>query len=151
MKMTTATIMDTKHRNNFILTFFCLAITWIAVVHYDTGVYGFTGAYGFVNNFCDRYAPRIELVVQPPLSDNCLSGEYLSAFTQHHESSSEQLANTSIHAFRLFLKPGCLIDQLSIGQRVVLPLQRIISILHKTNTWHQSSDDDPFPHHSSLS
>jgi hypothetical protein len=143
--------MNTKNKHNFILTFFCLAITWISVVHYDTGVSGFTGAYGFVNNFCDRYATRIELVVQPLPSDNCQSGEHLSLVPQHPESSSEQLENIPIHAFRLFFPPDCLIDQLSNGQQVVLPLLRIISILHKTNTWHQSSDDDPFPDHSSLS
>ncbi len=143
--------MNTKHKHNFILTFFCLAVTWMAVIHYDNSAYGFTGDYGFINNFCDHYATRIELVVQPPPSDNCQSGEHLSAFTQNYESSSEQLANIPIHAFRLFLKPDCLVDQLSSGQQVVLPLQHIISILHKTHTWHQSADDDPFPHHSSLS
>jgi hypothetical protein len=143
--------MDTKHKHNFILTFFCLAITWISVIHYDNGVYGFTGTYGFFNNFCDHYATLIELVVHPPLSNNFQSGEHLSALTQHHDLCSGHFEHLPISAFRLFLPLPCLIDQCSSGQPVDSPIHHIIATLHKQNTWHQSSDDGPLPHHSSLS
>jgi hypothetical protein len=143
--------MDTKHKHNFILTFFCLAITWISVIHYDNGVYGFHGTYGFFNNFCDSYATPIELVVHPPLSNNFQSGEHLSALTPHHDSISGHFERIPIHGFHLFFPPHYLIDQCSRGQLVDSPIHHIIATLHKQNTWHQSSDGDPLPHHSSLS
>ena len=136
-------MMDTEHKNSVILKFFCIAITCISVIQYDSSAV--FGAYEFFNNVCDNYSTRIELVVRPPLDDTFQSRNNLSSSKQNNKPFSYHAAHISIHNFRPILTPERLIDQLSGGQQISSPIHHIISILHKQHTWHQSSDDEPFP------
>jgi hypothetical protein len=138
-------MMDTEHRKNFILNFFCIAITCVSVIQYDCG------AYEFFNNFCDRYSTRIELVIQPLPAKESQASEHLSSVKPNNNSFSCFLEHLPIHGYRSFFTSHCLIDQFFRNQQVCSPIHHIISILHKKNTWHQSSDDEPLLHNTSLS
>lgn len=121
-----------------------LALTWIAVLHYDGTVYGVRP-----EDYADT-SPRIELVVPPPANTfrtcDCLRWGKRQNLTQDTlaalfpRPSFRQLAAT----FRR--DPG-----LALTHLVPSPIQPIITVLHKQHIGRQSSDNEPPAAHSSLS
>lgn len=95
-----------------------------------------------VAKVCPQDITRIELVVQLKTPDIPQSHDELS-FTKSHEKPSSFISKyLSDNKIRPSHFDRCQVIGSQMKWRLDFPSKRIISVIQKTNRWHQSSDDE---------
>jgi hypothetical protein len=130
--------MMKKHSKYFLpLAFFAFIFILSNLFLYEDGVAS------PVNKVCAQDITRIELVVQYNTPDILKSLNNVS-FTRSVEKSSSFVSKYLLDN-KISPPPfdRCPVIQAVMNWRLDFPTKHIISIIQKTNRWHQSSDDEP--------
>jgi len=130
--------MNTNHRIDFIRVLIFLAIIFIYLNAFENN------AYSSPDYSVNSPQINIEAIYQPEIPEKFQfnKGSFSIKQKKSHESYLEDITK---HRKKLLfsIKNNGLINNPDIH---FLSLHHIISILQKTNTWHQSSEDDHLFH-----
>ncbi len=126
--------------NNNIRKYFFIAITFLYLMAFSSDSFGSANYHRAFNvthiELIDQSDSLNEFQLYENPSSQSKSEEYVSFYLENIFKCRKKLL-LSVNYFNI----NCFNNQ----QRYYSPFHHILSILQKNNTWHQSSDDDPFP------
>ena len=131
--------MNNKYKNNYIRTFFLVAITFLFLTVFENDICG-SVTYSYAS---DKI--YIEDIYQPELPNEIQSYKGSFSLKQRKPYVPFYLENIFKCRKKLLLSINNIGNiYFACQNNHSFHFHPIISILQKYNTWHQSSDDDPF-------
>ena len=131
--------MNNKYKKNYIRTFILITVSFLYLAVFESDIYGCVD-YSYSSDLTN-----IEVLYQPELPKEFQPYNALSSFKQRKAYGSFYLENIFKCEKRLLFSVNNF-SAIYLKNQIyyALNFHHIISILQKNNTWHQSSDDDPF-------
>ncbi len=131
--------MNNKYKNNYIRTFIFVTISFLCLTVFENDICGSVN-YSYASDLTN-----IEVIYQPELPKEFQLYNGSSSFKQRKAYGSFYLENIFKCGKKLlFSVNNFSAIYLKNQNNYALNFHHIISILQKSNTWHQSSDDDSF-------
>ena len=130
--------MNNKHKN-YIRTFIFVTISFLYLTVFENDICG------SVNCSYASDLTNIEIIYHPELPKEFQPYNDLYSFKQRKTDKSFYLENIFKRGKKLLFSVNSFSSiYLKNQNNYALNFHHIISILQKSNTWHQSSDDDSF-------
>jgi hypothetical protein len=133
--------MEKRYKNNCVRTFFFVAILFFSLTLFENDICR-SVSYSYASDLI-----KVEALLQPELPKEFQPYNGLSSVSQKKSHGSFYLGNI-FECGKKFILSANNISNIYINNQnnKFLHFHRIILILQKNNSWHQSSDDEAFLH-----